>query len=195
LLPARALPSPRTHWRNSRRVRRRASGRSVYNYYRDYDPAVGRYIESDPTGLYGGSYSTYAYVVGNPVSNVDPFGLQAWQPWMQPPANIPGGPWTPAGPGQRPGTFYGPKKPAGGRNMCTYVPDEANGGPRGANQGYWKTQVPGEDWQRFNQSGNPISPEDAHPGNLPSADVPTSAPPMTPWAFFLWALFHSAPAF
>jgi RHS repeat-associated protein len=75
LLPARALPSPRTHWRNPRCVRRRASGRSVYNYSRDYDPAVGRYVESDPIGLAGGSYSTYAYADGNPVSNVDPAGL------------------------------------------------------------------------------------------------------------------------
>jgi RHS repeat-associated protein len=45
------------------------------NYFRDYDPAIGRYIESDPIGLYGGSFSTYGYVGGNPLNYSDPLGL------------------------------------------------------------------------------------------------------------------------
>ena len=51
-----------------------ASGQSVYNYYRDYDPATGRYIQSDPVGL-GGGLSTYVYVGSRPASATDPFGL------------------------------------------------------------------------------------------------------------------------
>jgi len=45
-----------------------------YNYFRDYDPTIGRYKESDPFGLIGG-LNTYAYVLGSPLHYVDPLGL------------------------------------------------------------------------------------------------------------------------
>jgi len=45
-----------------------------HNYFRDYDPAIGRYVQSDPIGLDGG-ISTYAYAAVNPVQYFDLFGL------------------------------------------------------------------------------------------------------------------------
>ena len=95
MLPARALPTPRLHWRKRRAVRRRTSGRSFYNYYRDgYDSATGRYTQSDPIGLYGG-LNTYAYAGGSPLNFVDPSGL-AQAPSRPRPGTWPGLPVWPS---------------------------------------------------------------------------------------------------
>ncbi len=44
-----------------------------YNFKRYYDPELGRYIKSDPIGLFGG-INSYGYTYGNPVTNYDPSG-------------------------------------------------------------------------------------------------------------------------
>jgi uncharacterized protein RhaS with RHS repeats len=54
---------------------------ALYNYFRDYDPQVRRYVESDPIGLRGG-INAYAFALGNPVSDRDPYGLFDWPPSM-----------------------------------------------------------------------------------------------------------------
>ena len=47
-----------------------------YNYFRSYQPNQGRYTQNDPIGLDGG-WNRFGYVGGNPLSFVDPLGLQA----------------------------------------------------------------------------------------------------------------------
>ncbi len=45
-----------------------------YNYHRDYQPGIGRYIQSDPVGLMAGP-NTYGYALGNPFQIFDRHGL------------------------------------------------------------------------------------------------------------------------
>jgi len=47
---------------------------SAYNYYRNFDAAIGRYVESDPIGLFGGA-NTFSYVGSDPISWRDKSGL------------------------------------------------------------------------------------------------------------------------
>jgi len=41
-----------------------------YNYFRDYDPSIGRYAESDPIGLRGG-LNSYGYARASPLEFFD----------------------------------------------------------------------------------------------------------------------------
>jgi RHS repeat-associated protein len=46
-----------------------------YNYYRDYNPVLGRYIEADPIGLGDGDNLIYTYTANNPINAFDFYGL------------------------------------------------------------------------------------------------------------------------
>ncbi len=54
-----------------------ASSGLNYNYFRDYDAIIGRYIQSDPIGLVAGA-ATYPYVNSNPLRFIDPYGLDKY---------------------------------------------------------------------------------------------------------------------
>ncbi|MDE1153154.1 MAG: hypothetical protein PW788_11515 [Micavibrio sp.] len=153
---------------------------------RAYDPATGRWLNKDPIREAGG-INLYGYVAENSVNRIDPLGL-AWVPpnaygplqlgdkWVPaPPEGLPGGPYTPAGLGNRAGKFFGPRATKGPPTTCEYVPAQGEGGPTGSS-GYWKTldpnhpSLPGEPaWQHYDLNGNPITPDQAHPGpGIPS---------------------------
>ena len=79
----------------------RTSGRLLYNYFRDYDPSTGRYIQADPLGILletnnpqrllaaemgiplleapeGFVNHNYGYVGQNPLIGIDPTGEYGW---------------------------------------------------------------------------------------------------------------------
>ncbi|HNP31349.1 MAG TPA: RHS repeat-associated core domain-containing protein [Nitrospirales bacterium] len=47
------------------------------NWYRDYEPSTGRFVQSDPIGL-GGGLNTYVYGMNNSIRFIDPRGLDVW---------------------------------------------------------------------------------------------------------------------
>ncbi|MEM7349475.1 MAG: RHS repeat-associated core domain-containing protein [Acidobacteriota bacterium] len=50
-----------------------------HNYFRDYDPALGRYLQSDPIGIRGG-LNTFGYARQEPIQGSDPSGLRTLGP-------------------------------------------------------------------------------------------------------------------
>jgi RHS repeat-associated protein len=60
-----------------------------YNYFRDYEPQTGRYVQSDPIGLVGG-LATYQYAYASPLIFQDRFGLD---PEMDPFDRLPASPF------------------------------------------------------------------------------------------------------
>jgi len=95
-------------------------------------------------------------------------------PPASPPQGMPHGPFTPK-PDNKPGSFQGPQQPKGQgpRSQAQWVPPEGQGGPPGS-KGYWKGKGPGQEgaggpWQRYDQSGRPITPGEAHPNPMPES--------------------------
>jgi RHS repeat-associated protein len=130
-----------------------------YNWYRHYDPTIGRYVQPDPLGFINGP-SIYAYAESNPLAEIDPEGLQT----PPPPSNIPGGPWTwyPDPQNSRGGTFQDPNG-----NSANWDPE-----------GHWDVWDRQGNRQRYNRHGAPISPDEAH--------RPYKGPPRLPFPRFFF---------
>jgi RHS repeat-associated protein len=65
-----------------------------YNYYRDYYPGVGRYIQFDPIGPDEG-VSIYGYVDNDPINLIDKYGLHGFPLFGRPPTYYRGFPRIP----------------------------------------------------------------------------------------------------
>jgi len=112
--------------------------------YREYHPTQGRWIMPDPAGLAAidpsnpQTWNRYAYVGNNPLSRVDPLGLDDGNPWEFEPSDPP-----PDGPL---GCYYG--VPCSPCDFIICAPEGGGGGhgsgaggsgapPSGGNHGPW----------------------------------------------------------
>ena len=76
--PTAGLPNFTFNLRFPRQQYDRETG-THYNYFRDYEAGSGRYVQSDPVGLFGG-FDSFSYVDGSPTDLFDPDGLSARGP-------------------------------------------------------------------------------------------------------------------
>jgi RHS repeat-associated protein len=150
------------------------------NLNRWYDPTTGRWINEDPIGFDAGDPNLYRYVGNAPTMYNDPTGQYMsgnpywpwWPPSQQPqpepeppggpPPGLTGEPWrfcpdeqNPRGGVYRPKDWKGPNPP-----NISWDP-----GP----PGHWDYDDGTGTRRRVDRNGNPISDQDAHPGNLGSA--------------------------
>ena len=77
--PAQRAATMRSARRKRLPVRRRSSGRVLYNWHRYYDPSIGRDISADPIGQRGG-LNLYTYALNSPTGVIDPLGLYVSNP-------------------------------------------------------------------------------------------------------------------
>lgn len=99
-----------------------------YNYFRDYNPETGRYIEADSIGIIDGMNHLFVYVENDPVNWIDPWGdkkkkkkkKNAIKPAKPKPPAKPRPKWIPTQPPPAKRPIRTPKRPGlGCRSMLT----------------------------------------------------------------------------
>ncbi len=142
--------------------------------YRAYNPVAGRWLSRDPNGESSDpAANLYAYVNGNPLIRVDPWGLadvpaptDANGNPLPPPVSLPNGkngesnswvPCAPSGSGSRSAKWkpkFSVPSPYGGQPGASWDPE-----------GHWDIDNGQGDRQRIDENGNPV--EHGNPQPLP----------------------------
>lgn len=152
----------------------------IYEYRsRYYDQNTGRFASEDLARFEAGT-NFYRYNSNNPVNLVDPFGQAGNPSGPPPPVSVPGGGpgngwrWNPNLQNSRGGS-WGPQtpvqgNPGGSQPPATYEPGQ------GGNPGHWDVDNGMGTRQRYDDLGNPITPQQAH---RPQPQCKPKDPP--PW--------------
>jgi RHS repeat-associated protein len=156
------------------------TGLSFYRA-RFYNPQLQRFVSEDPAGEIAGP-NLYTYVGNAPTNWVDPLGLQQ----VPPPVPVPGGgpgtnwQWNPD-PGNPRGGTWGPNPRIPGQSQPSGSWDSKNN--------HWDIDDGFGNRNRVDPTGNPLTPDDAHPrprpepnpSPTPRPNRPVPEPPLFPW--------------
>ena len=106
----------------------------VQNWWRTYEPRLGRYVSADPIGLNGG-WNRFAYVGGDGINNIDPMGLEKIILLPEADLNYPAAAAAPDIPGQLTIYSHGNQNKVNGMDATALAKFLKNGG-------IWKPGMP-----------------------------------------------------